>query len=85
MLLHEFRPGRLVAGLFLIAAGIVGLGDAAGMWTAPWFASLPLAIGGLVVAGLVGSVTYVLRTRSSRGSRSGQGVDVDPSEEEIHA
>ena len=42
MLRHDFRPGKLVAGLFLTAAGVVYLGDAGNAWQTPWFVVIPL-------------------------------------------
>ncbi|MEU3032648.1 hypothetical protein ACPCBC_18090 [Streptomyces incarnatus] len=63
MLRHEFRPGKLVAGLFLIAAGVVYAGDAGGLWKAPWFAIVPLVIGGLCLAGAAATLDRVIRGR----------------------
>ncbi|GAA3221971.1 hypothetical protein GCM10020256_29050 [Streptomyces thermocoprophilus] len=48
MLRHEFRPGRLVAGLSLTAAGVAYAGDAGGLWDMPWFALIPMVVGGPV-------------------------------------
>ncbi|MZD54568.1 hypothetical protein [Streptomyces sp. SID5606] len=56
MLRHRFQPGRLVAGVFLIVAGVVYAGDAGGLWEAPWFVLIPLVVGGLCTAGAVGVV-----------------------------
>ncbi|MFE5187211.1 hypothetical protein [Streptomyces sp. NPDC056628] len=58
---HEFQPGRLVAGTFLSAAGVVFVGDAAGAWEAPWFAVIPLVVGGLFLAGAVGLLARATR------------------------
>ncbi|WBO64333.1 hypothetical protein [Streptomyces camelliae] len=63
MLRHEFQPGRLVAGLFLTAAGGVYAGDARGLWETPWFAIVPLVVGGLLLAGVTGSVARAIRRR----------------------
>ncbi|ANJ09080.1 hypothetical protein GCM10010220_37430 [Streptomyces parvulus] len=54
MLRHRFQPGRLVAGVFLIVAGVVYAGDAGGLWETPWFVLIPLVVGGLCTAGAVG-------------------------------
>jgi hypothetical protein len=66
VLRHEFQPGRLVAGTFLTLTGIVYAGDAGGAWEAPWFAVIPLVVGGLFLAGAVGVLTHGIRRR--RGS-----------------
>lgn len=72
MLRHEFQPGRLVAGFFLTAAGLVYAGDAGGVWDTPWFAVIPIVMGGLFLAALVATVTHGIRR--GRGSRSGGGA-----------
>ncbi|MET8828413.1 hypothetical protein ABZX40_21765 [Streptomyces sp. NPDC004610] len=63
MLRHEFQPGRLVAGLVVILAGVVYAGDAGGAWETPWFAIFPLMVAGLFVAGAVGVVGRAVRRR----------------------
>lgn len=68
MLRHEFQPGRLVAGAFLTAAGCAYAGDAGGLWETPWFAVIPLVVGGLCLAGLVGTLTGSIRRRRARGA-----------------
>lgn len=71
MLRHEFQPGRLVAGAFLTLAGIIYAGDAGGAWETPWFAVIPVVVGGLFLAGAVGSLTRgIRRRRAVSGSRS---------------
>ncbi|WP_338697158.1 hypothetical protein V2W30_15845 [Streptomyces sp. Q6] len=65
---HEFSPGRLVAGLFLLLTAIVYLGDAGGAWDTPWFVVIPLVCGGLGLAGAVGTVTRAVRTRRRRSA-----------------
>ncbi|SOD75268.1 hypothetical protein SAMN06272781_3097 [Streptomyces sp. 1222.2] len=70
MLRHEFRPGKLIAGLFLTAAGVVYVGDARNAWEAPWFAVIPLVIGGLCLAGAVGLLNHAIR---GRGTSEGTG------------
>lgn len=69
MLRHEFQPGRLVAGLVLTAAGAVYAGDAGGLWEAPWFAIVPLIVGGLCLAGVTAAVARGIRRRG--GTESG--------------
>ncbi|MFJ8013055.1 hypothetical protein [Streptomyces sp. NPDC096339] len=58
---HEFQPGRLLAGIVLLTAGVMYLLDAAGETDVPWFLVVPLAFGGLCLAALVGMVTYAVR------------------------
>ncbi|GGU83630.1 hypothetical protein GCM10010260_15480 [Streptomyces filipinensis] len=69
MLRHEFQPGKLVAGLFLAATGAVFAGDAGGLWETPWFAAVPLVVGGLCLAGVVAAVGRAVRRRG--GAESG--------------
>ena len=63
MLRHEFQPGKLVAGLFLTATGAVFAGDALGRWETPWFAVVPLVVGGLCLAGATAALTRGIRRR----------------------
>lgn len=74
MLRHEFRPGKLVAGLFLTAAGVVYLGDAGGAWEAPWFVAIPLVVGGLCIAGAVASLDHEIRGRRRSGRTGTTGA-----------
>nr|WP_259407756.1 hypothetical protein [Streptomyces akebiae] len=67
MLRHEFRPGKLVAGLFVTAAGVVYLGDAGDAWQTPWFVVIPLVVGGLCLAGAVASLDHAIRGRRGAG------------------
>lgn len=67
MLRHEFRPGKLVAGLFLTAAGVVYLGDAGAAWETPWFVVIPLVVGGLGLAGAVAVLNHAIRGRRESG------------------
>ncbi|WP_405587598.1 hypothetical protein [Streptomyces sp. NBC_01092] len=63
MLRHEFQPGRLVAGAFLTIAGIAYAGDAGDAWETPWFAVIPLVVGGLFLAGVTALLTRAIRRR----------------------
>ncbi|WP_225825066.1 hypothetical protein [Streptomyces naphthomycinicus] len=63
MLRHEFQPGKLVAGLFLTATGAVYAGDAGGLWDTPWFAVVPLVVGGLCLAGATATLARGIRRR----------------------
>ncbi|MFE5807425.1 hypothetical protein OG444_23575 [Streptomyces sp. NBC_01232] len=58
---HEFQPGRLIAGLVLVVAGVLYLLDNTGEADLPWFAIIPITLGGLSLAALVGLVTYAVR------------------------
>ncbi|WP_449351856.1 hypothetical protein [Streptomyces shaanxiensis] len=66
MLRHEFQPGRLIAGVFLTLAGITYVGDAGDAWDTPWFAVIPMVVGGLFLAGAVGLLTGSIRGRRGR-------------------
>ncbi|MEU6403509.1 hypothetical protein [Streptomyces sp. NPDC046985] len=71
---HEFQPGRLVSGVSLMAAAAVSAGNAIGLWRTPWFALVPLVVGGLCLAGAVAVVDrLVRRRRSGRGSHGSRG------------
>ncbi|MER5375772.1 MULTISPECIES: hypothetical protein [unclassified Streptomyces] len=63
MLRHEFRPGRLVAGVVFTVVGVLYAGDAGGRWETPWFVVVPVVVGGLVLAGATGAVSRSLRRR----------------------
>uniref|UniRef100_A0AAU2JSW5 DUF3188 domain-containing protein n=1 Tax=Streptomyces sp. NBC_00049 TaxID=2903617 RepID=A0AAU2JSW5_9ACTN len=68
---HEFQPGRLIAGLALLVAGVLYLLDTTGEADLPWFAIIPITLGGLSLAALTGMVTYaVRRDRRDRSSES---------------
>ncbi|MGP2435805.1 hypothetical protein [Streptomyces sp. JW3] len=76
MLRHEFQPGRLVAGAFLIAAGVVYAGDAGGLWQTPWFVVIPVVLGGLGLAGAVGTLAHEARRR--RRAADGAPAPAEP-------
>ncbi|MET9321173.1 hypothetical protein ABZX75_13455 [Streptomyces sp. NPDC003038] len=70
---HEFQPGRLIAGLFVLLAGVLYLLDSSGEADVPWFAVIPITMGGLALAALVGMATYaVRRDRRDRISESSE-------------
>lgn len=77
MLRHEFRPGKLVAGFFLTVAGITYLGDAGGAWDTPWFAVIPMVVGGLCLAGAVGLLARAVRKRRDT-RRTSTPPETDP-------
>ncbi|WP_424212218.1 hypothetical protein ACN20G_08970 [Streptomyces sp. BI20] len=65
---HEFQPGRLVAGLALLVAGVLYVLDGTGRIDVAWFLVIPLALGGLALAALTGLVGYAIR-RDRRARR----------------
>lgn len=73
MLLHEFRPGRLVVGVAALGLAAAYGGDLAGWWSVAWWLAIPVMCGGLGVAGLVTWVAYGIRRRSAR-SRSAEST-----------
>lgn len=79
MLRHEFQPGRLVAGAFLTLAGVTYVGDAGGAWDTPWFAVIPMVVGGLCLAGAVGLLTRAIRGRRAKHRT---GTEAPPEVEE---
>lgn len=65
MLRHEFHPGKLVLGLFLLIAALAYAGDAGGIWDTPWFVAFPLMLAGLLLGGAAAAVAYGIRGRST--------------------
>ncbi|MFE4290137.1 hypothetical protein [Streptomyces sp. NPDC056647] len=71
MLLHDFRPGRLVIGLTALGTAGAYAGDSAGAWHTPWYVAFPLVFGGLFVASVVAWTHYrICRRRSARTASS---------------
>lgn len=79
MLLHEFKPGRLVAGLAVMGAATVFAGDAGGWWDAPWFVVVPFVCGGLFLASAVSMVDYRIRRRLSARTASRENTEAPAS------
>lgn len=73
--LHEFRPGKAVAGLVLLGIAAVYLGDAGGLWRTPSLAALPMLAAGLVLAGIASTIGYGIRRRSARRASSESSGD----------
>ncbi|WP_030542642.1 hypothetical protein [Streptomyces albus] len=64
---HAFEPAKLVAGLVLLAAGVVALLASAGaVEPGPGPRLLPAVLLGLCAAGVVGAVSYGVRRRRAR-------------------
>ncbi|MFD0145800.1 MULTISPECIES: hypothetical protein [unclassified Streptomyces] len=70
MLLHEFRPGRLIAGATALALAALYAGDATDAWETPWYEVVPVLFGGLGLAALATWVAYRVRRRSARTASS---------------
>lgn len=70
MLLHEFRPGRLIVGAAALALAVMYAGDAAKAWETPWYGVVPVLCGALGAAALATWVAYRLRRRSARTASS---------------
>ncbi|WUM91898.1 hypothetical protein OG905_16525 [Streptomyces sp. NBC_00322] len=71
---HGFRPGKLVAGLAVLAAALLYAGDAAGSWQTPWFVVFPVVFGGLFLAGAVTWIHYGIRRRRSARRASSENT-----------
>ncbi|MEV7792685.1 hypothetical protein AB0O68_11945 [Streptomyces sp. NPDC087512] len=84
MLRHSFQPGRLVAGVFLTATGVIYAGDAGGLWDVPRFLIVPLVTAGLCLAGAVGTLAGAVRRHrrtlppdaGTRTDTGGTGADL---------
>ncbi|MCT4355724.1 hypothetical protein M5362_21530 [Streptomyces sp. Je 1-79] len=70
MLIHEFRPGRLVAGATALALAVLYAGDAADAWETPWYEVIPVLCGGMGLAALTTWLAYRVRRRSARTASS---------------
>lgn len=79
MLLHEFRPGRLIVGLGALALTAAFAGDLAGAWTTPWYVVVPVLCGSLGTAGLATWVAYRIRRRREARSLSSDSSDAPAS------
>lgn len=71
---HDFRPGKLVAGLAVLAAALVHAGDADGWWQTPWFVVLVIVFAGLFLAGAVTWAHYRRRRRRSASIASSENT-----------
>ncbi|MEU9982742.1 hypothetical protein [Streptomyces sp. NPDC050856] len=85
MLLHEFRPGRLVAGATGLAVAALYGGDAAGSWHTPWYAVVPLLSGGLLLAATATWAHYRVRRRRAARAASSESTGAPASTSGSHA
>ncbi|WP_326615095.1 hypothetical protein OIE62_25640 [Streptomyces scopuliridis] len=74
MLRHEFRPGRLVAGLAVLGAAVTYAGDAAGAWHTPWYMSFVVVWDGLCLAALAAWTHYRIRRRRPARTASSENT-----------
>ncbi|MFJ8001022.1 hypothetical protein ACIQ7D_28500 [Streptomyces sp. NPDC096310] len=81
MLLHEFRPGRLIVGLTALAVSAAYVGDAADAGPTPWFVAFPMMFWGLFLAAVVTWCHYRIRRRRSArtASRENEGAPASTS------
>ncbi|MEV0092101.1 hypothetical protein [Streptomyces sp. NPDC050738] len=76
---HDFRPGKLFAGLVLIAVSVAYLGDAGDAWSTPSGVGAPAVVAGLVVAGGLNWIAYRLRRRRTARIASSESSGVPAS------
>ncbi|MEU1665813.1 hypothetical protein ABZ547_19780 [Streptomyces sparsogenes] len=69
---HPFEPGKLIAGLVVLAVGLLYALDAAGEADLPPSAPLRPLVAGLCLAGLVSALTFGARLRRARRAERGR-------------
>lgn len=79
MLRHEFQPGKLVAGVFLLGTGIAYTGDAGDAWETPPLVLIPVVVFGLVLGAVATAVGYNVRRRRSARAASIENTEVPAS------
>jgi hypothetical protein len=79
VLRHEFKPGKLVAGLAVTGAATVFAGDAGGWWDTPWYVMVPIICGGLFLASAVSMADYSIRRRLSAKAASRENTEAPAS------
>ncbi|CAM5258206.1 hypothetical protein GCM10010329_05560 [Streptomyces spiroverticillatus] len=84
MLRHDFQPGRAVLGLTFLGAVAVYAADVEGEWDTPWWALIPLVACGLLVASVVGAVSYGIRRRRRSRIASSENTDAPASTSGSH-
>lgn len=82
---HEFRPGRLVAGVTGLAVATVYAGDAAGSWDAAWYAAVPILFCGMALAALAAWAGYRVRRRRAARAASADSAGAPASTSGSHA
>lgn len=85
MLRHEFRPGRAVAGLAMLALAGGYAADAAGAWEVPWTFFLPLLLGGMWLSAAATWTAYMLRRRRDARKASAENTGAPASTSGSHA
>ncbi|MEW1614429.1 MULTISPECIES: hypothetical protein [unclassified Streptomyces] len=85
MLRHEFRPGRAVAGLAMLALAGGYAADAAGAWEVPWTFFLLVLLGGLWLAATATWAAYLLRRRRDVRKASAESIGAPASTRGSHA
>lgn len=82
---HEFRPGRLVAGVTGLAVAIVYAGDAAGSWDAAWYTAVAILFCGMALAALAAWGGYRVRRRRAARAASADSTGAPASTSGSHA
>ncbi|WTI76140.1 hypothetical protein OG242_19915 [Streptomyces sp. NBC_00727] len=82
---HEFRPGRAVTGLVMLALAGGYAADAGGLWDAPPQFFVALFAGGLWTAAWVTWISYRIRRRRAARSASRESEAPPPSSSGSHA
>lgn len=67
-----------MAGTALIAAGVIALGNTAGVWKTPWYVIIPVVNGGLCLAAVTGLLARAIRRDRSARGRPGAERDEVP-------
>ncbi|MCX5142339.1 MULTISPECIES: hypothetical protein [unclassified Streptomyces] len=79
MLRHEFRPGRAVAGVVMLALAAGYAAEAADAWDPPWAFFIPLLVGGLWLSAVVTWIAYRIRRRRVARTASTENEAAPPS------
>ncbi|ARF74710.1 hypothetical protein ACIOD0_17390 [Kitasatospora albolonga] len=85
MLRHEFRPGRAVLGLSMLALAGGFAADAAGAWKIPWAFFLPVLLGGLWLSAAATWAAYLVRRRRDARKASAENTGAPASTKGSHA
>ncbi|WP_432094892.1 hypothetical protein [Streptomyces sp. bgisy100] len=62
---HDLEPGKLIAGLVLLTAGLLRVLDATDVWETALWVLIPVVVGGLSLAALAS--VYLGTGRGERG------------------